>query len=449
MKACILNSIRLLCLILLVIIVGHHRQAFSQTTVYGYAYLTLSSKGDSAEIHWVSPDNLQVEKRPFPLPEGFGFSPRFRSVVSPDGQWIASTLFALDQSRLVIHLFNVVSHQSDVIAEGFMDTYGENMAWSSDGRYLAINLRQVNEQNIDLYVYDTHNERIFNLSRDLSDQRDIAWSDDDKYLVTLNRPCLPSESCSNHLAVWDVQHSRNINSIDLGELPFLGNSACNPKLSPDNQRISFISNCGAGVPFSYDFPNEIYIGDIENAELTQITDYAQGQNGVGFQANYKHVWIDEYTLLIGSNYRQGENPEQQQVTIHDLIENTASVLSINMGADFELNTVQDQAVFLSRPVFSDEPDSVNVIRLSLSDLTSIEEGSVESLTHSITDACESRFIPSSTITAITASVGDCALSIDRITFVTLDNSTSEVYRVETDAPYVMSLGWILMPAPAP
>lgn len=445
MKTYVLQLKSLLCLASLLLILGLDQQSFAQTTVYGYAYLTISSSGDRAEIYLVTPGGSIVERHPFPLPEGLIFSPRFRSVVSPDGRWIASTLFAADQSRLVIHLFDVARQEGYEIVEGFMHVHGKNVVWSPDSRYLAMNIRLMNEQSIDLYVYNTSDGSLINVSNDSSEQRDIAWSHDNMHLLTFSHPCPPNESCSDHLALFDVWHGALVNSVDLVELPFLGNSACNPKLSPDHRIVSFVSNCGVGVPFSYDFPNEIYIWDIDSGKLIQTTDYAQGQTGAGFQARYDHEWLDEQMLLIGTNYRRGNNPEQQQLVVYDLLEEAVQILSTNTGSEFEISAVSDQVVFLSRPVFSDQPESDRKAQLSLGILTSVQVGAAESIvtSASVANACEATFAPMGGMIAVTASQRDCTLFLDRVTFINLDTNMSETYLIETTEPYVMMLGWVM------
>lgn len=420
-------------------IFGLVQSIHAQSDSYIYAYMAISQLGDAAEIHLVNPREATVESQSFPLPEGLSFSPRIRSLISPDGRWIASTLFAVDQSRIVIHLFNTERQQEYEIAEGFVASYGRNLAWSHDSRYLALNIRLLNHNGINLHLYNVEKEELTKISVDTPLQREIAWSDDNTQLVTISHSCFPNTACPDSLVLLDTASGTEIASASLAELPFLGNSACDPRFSPDRRYVSFVSNCGYGVPFSYDFSNEIYVWHIEDGVLIKITNYAEGQDNSSFQAKYNHVWTDDQTLLIGVNYRNGNNPEQQRLATYDFIGKMASTLSSEVGAAFETDKKSGNIIFLPHLVFSDQShESEELLRLSnLSSISTVREHSL-----SIPHTCEATFSPSGDLVAVVTSKRACSLSIEGITFISSDASMFQAFPVEADKPYRVGLGWI-------
>jgi hypothetical protein len=420
-------------------ILGVTQFIHAQPDSYVYAYMAISQFGDAAEIMLVNPREATVESQPFPLPEGLIFSPRLKSLISPDVRWIASTLFAVDQSRIVIHLFNIEKQLEYEVAEGFVANYGKNLAWSQDSRYLAINIRLLNHNGINLYLYNIEKNELMKASIGTPLQREIAWSDDNTQLVTFSRPCLPDNACPDSLVLLDAASGREIASASLAELPFLGNSACDPKFSPTRRYVSFVSNCGYGVPFSYDFSNEIYIWHIEERALVKITDYAEGQANSSFQAKYNHAWLDDQTLLIGVNYRNGTDPEQQRLATYDFIGKMASTLSSEVGAAFEIDKTSGDIIFLPHLVFSDQPHKSEAL-LRLSNLSSISTLREHSL--SIPHTCEAGFSPTGDLVAVITSKRACSLFIDGITFINSDASIIQAFPVETDKSYRVGLGWI-------
>lgn len=430
---------------LLSLIITMEKQVFGQSSIYGYGYLHIAPYGDATEIRVVSPDapHRLISSHPFPLPEGWIFSPRFRSEVSPNGRWIASTLFAVDQSRLMIHLLDIETWQSHQLIEGYLTNNGQSLVWSPDGRYLAINIRQTEQQDLDLFIYDIRDGNIIDLSNDTADQRDIGWALDSRHVLTFSHPCSPRESCSDHLEIYAVEDAVRMSSIDLIDFPFLGTSACNPKASPDIRNVSVISNCGIGIPFSSDFPSEIYLWSRDRDRLTQVTNYAQGQ--VGFLAEYQHEWLDNQTLLIGLNYRIGNNPEQLQLASHRLDSGILEVLSSSFGSGFALDKGRQQILLEESLIFTDQTRAGETIQVGFDVLSSgstIETGASST---EVFFACESYWSPDGEVVVITTSRRDCNLFVEGLIFISPSTQISATYTLDTEIDpdaYNVRLGWL-------
>jgi len=446
---------RALCEVFAVLLLSGIQVVAAQSPSYRYGYMHISQYGEMAEINLVDPDDPShiVSSRLFPLSEEWMFSPRFRSVVSPDGRWIASTLFAVDQSRLMIHLLDVLTWESQSIIEGHTVSNGANLLWSPDSRYLAINIRSIEQEDVDLFIYSVEDGKLLNLSDDEANQRDIGWSQDSSRIMTFSHPCTPRESCSDWLEIFDIASGSRRSSIDLSELPLIGTSACRPIMSPDLQSVSLISNCGIGIVISFDFPNDVYVWNLDSGELTQITDYMQGQENIRFQASYSHEWISDQTLLIGINYRFGGTSEQQQLVAYHVENNRLEVLSNSIGSGFHINSIANRLLFRSGQIFTENAGAGQEAQLSLVSLSAFEPiaedlyTSIHTPLITIPFACESRWRPDGNLIATAVSSRDCTLHMEGITFTAPTSRTSTHYMLSSDEvipnTYYTSLGWIL------
>jgi hypothetical protein len=121
--------------------------------------------------------------------------------------------------------------------------------------------------------------------------------------LRINEPQWPVE-------LFDRATGSRLYTVDLSALPFAGNFACDPQISPDGRYVSLISNCTGGGNFlSYDFPNEVYLWELKTGALNQISEFAkfafvgEGEERSGiFASYYQQEWLDARTLLIGVNY---------------------------------------------------------------------------------------------------------------------------------------------------
>jgi WD40-like Beta Propeller Repeat len=234
---------------------------------YHYAYFKVSQFGESVELNIVNQTGTSVRRQAYPLPSGLVIStPQLQSLVSPNGEWIASPLFSIDNTRLVIQIYNPVSGEARQVIEGYITRKGDSVAWSPDSRYLALVVGQ-GTGSLELFVYSIADGSLTNLTNDDFDQSDVAWWPDSSRIATFMRPCTVNISCVEQLEVYELRSRSRTASIDLSSLPILGHSACNPKISPDGQYIAFISNCGIGIAMAMDFPNEVYLANWRTGEL--------------------------------------------------------------------------------------------------------------------------------------------------------------------------------------
>jgi hypothetical protein len=427
---------------------------YAQTS-FSYAYFKIEQDWASVELVTIDPlqSDLPAKTQTYPLPPGWQLSsPRFRSLVSPNGEWIASALTSTDNTRLMIYLYNVVSGEARQITEGYILMQGRNFGWSPDSLYLALVIGKYTE-DLELLVYSIADSSLTNITNDDFDQHDLGWSPDSKQILTFTHPCSINDPCSHQLEVFDREKAAPLAQIDLTSLPFVGGSACDPRVSPDGSFISLISNCGLAIGFVIDFPNEGYVWNVETEELSQITDFANGAKAGVFRSYYQQVWLDAQTLLIGVNYAVGDTPEQQRLVTYNPVDKTTNLLSNEFGFGFALNNAKTQLSLESSNMFTEETNAGRQTQLgilpvnqesSLQDQIS-DLSAINSL--DIPTACEMQWSPDGNILAIPASDKHCTSILSSVFFVNAEDNLLEEYRTELNAAdqeegSIVPIGWI-------
>lgn len=438
-----------------VLIVGGSSPIFdakAQTT-YAYAIMTIAPLGDSATIHMLDPKSSSnpVETRVYPLPTDWLLIPQLQSQVSPDGRWMVSTLFARDQSRLMIQVTNVETMQSEAVIEGYLLGETRHLAWSPDSRTLAIVLRATSEMDSDLYIYHMDDSTLLNISNDDFDQRDVVWSQDNNFVLAFTHPCAANTVCADQVTLFDVATGRAITTADLSTLPFLGSSACN--LNSASNIVAFTSNCGIGIPFATDFPNEVYLWDTSTGTIRQITNYTSQAEPVVASASYHYEWLNSTDLLIGVNYQVSGQSEQEELIEHNIETGMSIVRTRDLGQGFALDSTRTLlGIRSSREMLTatSAGQSSEVAIIPINEIRSASPDALGANAESrltLLSTCDLFWSPDSIGLAVTSSSANCSFNIETLTF--LNPSSNGIINVEISSlieirpnHFVVNLGWV-------
>jgi Tol biopolymer transport system component len=441
--------------VMALLIVGGGSSIFdtqAQTT-YAYAVMSIAPLGDSATIHIVDPESSSnpVETREFPLPTDWLLIPQIHSQISPDGRWMVSTLFARDQSRLMIQVTNVETLQSEAVIEGYMLGETRHLAWSPDSRTLAIVLRATSELDSDLYVYRMDDSTLINISNDDFDQRDAVWSQDNDFVLAFTHPCAANTVCADQLTLFDVASGRAITTANLSALPFLGSSACNPNST--SNIVAFTSNCGVGIPFATDFPNEVYLWDTSTGTVRQITNYTSQAEPVIASASYHYEWLSSTDLLIGVNYQVSGQSEQQELIEHNIETGMSIVRTRNLGQGFALDSTRTLlAIQSSREMLTatNAGQSSEVAIVRIDEIRSISPDTLGANAESrltLPSTCDLFWSPDSNGLAVSSSSVNCSFNVETLTF--LNQSSNGITNFDISSlieirpnHFVVNLGWV-------
>jgi hypothetical protein len=244
--------------------------------------------------------------------------------------------------------------------------------------------------------------------------------------------------------LFDITRSSRIATLDLSTLPLVGSSACAPQLSPDGQKVSLIVNCGRGIPIAYEFPNEVYIGDLQTSQFKPITDFAREKGNQVFLSWYQQQWLDADTLVIGADYQIGPTPEQHRLVAYDLTTDSLQTLSSTLGSGFAINPVSNQIAVQSGNRLSDEGNIGAQVELLVESVETIQTDATSSVI-TLSSTCEIEWSPDGAILAVTASQSNCELYTDRVTFINTENEVVHEHTVSSAAEttaYTVPIGWI-------
>ncbi|MGD8921976.1 MAG: peptidase S9 [Candidatus Zixiibacteriota bacterium] len=187
---------------------------------------------------------------------------------SPDGRKLAFVVFK--DGNNAIAFMDVKSRKIErTVVPNDMDAM-MNLAWSPDGRYVAISGSHGGIGN--LYLYDTHDQSFRQLTNDRYSQMEPAWSPDGRTLayVTDQVPGTNFDSLTFarvKIALLDVEsgHASLINLADSAKM-------INPQYSPDGHSLYFISD-----PDGF---SDLYRYSFDDSLFYRITTIATGVSGL-------------------------------------------------------------------------------------------------------------------------------------------------------------------------
>ena len=149
---------------------------------------------------------------------------------SADGNKIAS-----NTAMPYFYLFDLVNCSVDSVGNGFNKWYNK-IEFSHNGKYIVTTENGIKE----IYVWDSETkERILELKGHESYVSFVAFSNDDKYLV--------STSMDNTIRVWDVATGECVNKIELNN----GSYESYVAFAPNGREIMYLNK---DFIFFYDFP---------------------------------------------------------------------------------------------------------------------------------------------------------------------------------------------------
>ncbi len=184
---------------------------------------------------------------------------------SPDSKKFAFVIFSKGANRLAI---------LDVKKRRITGEYSipgvpafSNPAWSPDGEKIV--LSGLVEGVSDLYLYNINTGKAEKLTDDFTANLHPAWSSDGNSIVFSQETLDESNErkFSFNIAVLDL-NSRRVRKIDLFNNAF----NMNPKFSPDNWSIYFLSNVDG-------FRN-LFRYDLTSGTVYKLTDYVTGISGI-------------------------------------------------------------------------------------------------------------------------------------------------------------------------
>jgi uncharacterized repeat protein (TIGR01451 family) len=338
----------LFTLALLAICVGLPSHNVTAQATRKYAYLIQPRSSDPLRIDIIDPavPGVLAESRPFPLADNQQLQPRSRRriVSNPRGDWAAFIISNIEddiyQSTNFVRLVNLTTQETrDIIRGSIID----NLTWSPDGNYLAIERLELNKRTIWIYsLRDNSLASLFEHSFIRFDEAvDFGWSvDSTKLAIYFSRCLVPNSVCATTIVVYVVGSRTLEKSLDLLAITPRGTVACQLVWSSDGRYIAFFNGCFQQASLSF---QEVFIWDLQNNATRQVTNFTGdflNQPGLSHRdtavASYSLLWADNQTLLIGADFftgKEGTFPSEPIAQIRTLAYNvqtsTTQVLSSN------------------------------------------------------------------------------------------------------------------------
>ncbi len=273
-----------------------------------------------------------------------------RAVASYDGHWIAVGITQRTHPTNKIQLFNVVLNavQPPIqVGNGFpseMDIMGwdwvapaQEMVWSPDSRYLALNMLGPKQSEVYLYsIYDGRLTAITNL--DTAQHYRMAWSNDSTYIATNGFTCAANGQCVSKIEYFDVQ-GHLVSSVTVSDI------SCDLGWSPDNRYIYFKDTCDS-LSWSQE---ELFLWDTVQNTIVRITNYThhlQVGDKAGPNAEYIVLWTNRSAAIISTFFSDTKTAATFTRTIsYNVNSGSLTPLSDNLIQQFAVNPVSGQIVF--------------------------------------------------------------------------------------------------------
>lgn len=341
-----MKHIKFLTLIFIVVILISNRAIFAESTQYQYGLYATQGSWQGNIVLFTPQEAKIAGTLALPLPEGMHQPLWF--VPSPNGYWIA---FPLAEKRAdprqlsMVRLFNVSNKQSIDLSVGnvILTMTGftgklQNLVWSPDSQYFAINIFKDSYYKILIYHIPTN--RIMNVSDD-ENLFGVAWSNDSTQIVTTTERCnTPNLGCKTQLAIYDVLLQKQIKAISLSnfipDFSYRSTATCQISWSPSNDYIAFASICNSTL---FNVPMEVYVWNTSDNYIIRLTNYTDQTHKAskrlfGF---YNLAWINNVTLIVGSVYYNAFESIRSEAFLYDVEHNQKTSFRESGITDITLN----------------------------------------------------------------------------------------------------------------
>lgn len=394
-----MKYIKLLILIFTVGVLISSRGVLAESIRYQYGLYATQGNWQGNVVLFAPQEAKSVGMLTLPIPKDMHqplwFAP------SPNGYWIA---FPLAEKRAdprqlsMVRLFNVSNEQSiDLSVENVVLTMTgftgklQNLVWSPNSQYFAINIYK--DSHYKILIYHIPTNRIINVSDD-ENLFGIAWSNDSTQVVMTTEHCdTPNLGCKTQLAIYDVLLQKQLNAISLsGFIPdfsYRSTATCQISWSPNSRYIAFASICNSTL---FNVPMEVYVWDISNNHIIQLTNYTDQTHKASKRlfGLYNLAWINDATLIVGAVYYDVFESTRSEAFLYDVEHNQKTLFRESGITDITSNK-SGKIAFRQLP----SQISLNTLRTNSYPVTLLSVDTKQRFSDIIqlTDACAATWSP--------------------------------------------------------
>lgn len=308
---------KFLVILLYFLLISSFTQA-GQLETFSYAYIYRDDTGESGIIVLSPPENAARQIR-LPSDSISEFAP------SVGHEWVGLTSRNRENYQHQLILVNILTAEVRRVAFEGVGLYkpvsikGEpqNIVWSPDGKYLALNLADNTNENftITTHLYTLADNTLIALPREGIDATRLAWSNDGRYLAAAGyrckNTCASSLDLESQLDIFDVTTQSWSSTIPLTEQISGARTdagLCELAWSPNDVYISLIATCDS---LDYGQYQEVYLIEVHNLTIQRLTDFTYTQDHAaqnGFLvARYKTSWVADNLLISAVHGFGAEN----------------------------------------------------------------------------------------------------------------------------------------------